>query len=249
MSQLFDLCVATETLTEDAQQLGVTVEDLERIKVQVSAVILKQPEAYLQLQYRVTIPNESLAAQLDWSKWQSKQVAFTDYLWEQTCLECFLAISLDNIDDPKENGKTANTVKSMSYIEINASPSGEYALYKFDRYRYPSTLPPKPLFQSDGQTKSNVDWIVNNDYSESSKNFKVLADKSYQYQRSFKVPSALWHNKADCSDNSFITHIHPCVILYFGNTALYFASKHPSPPDFHNRQYWTRFDSLKAAGQ
>lgn len=249
MSQIFDLCVATETLTDDAQQLSVTVEDLERINVQVSAVVIKQPEPYLHLQYRVTLPSESLAAQLDWPKWQSEQVTFTDYLWEQTCLECFLAASLTINNDSKENGKTDDTVKTMSYIEINASPSGQYALYKFDRYRYPATLPPQPLFQSDNQTRATVDWIISNDYSESFKDSKRLVNQPYQYQRGFKVLLAPWHNKADCSDDDFITHIHPCVILYFGDTALYFAPKHASPPDFHNRQYWTRFDRQEALGQ
>lgn len=249
MSQLFDLCVAIETLTEDAQTLGVTVKDLERIKVQVSAVIIKQLQAYLQLQYRVMLPNESLAAQLDWPKWQSKQVAFTDYLWQQTCLECFLATSLDSSNDLKENGKTDNIIQTMPYIEINASPSGQYALYKFDRYRYPSTLPPKPLFKNDGKTRADLDWIAMNDYPEPPEDCKKLTNRRYQYQRTFKVPLALWHNQVDCSDNSLITHIHPCVILYFGDTALYFASNHPSPPDFHNRQYWIGFDSLKATDQ
>lgn len=252
MSQLFDLCIATETLSDDSQQLGVTVEDLKRISVQVIAVIIKRPTAYLQLQYRVTLPTKSLAAQLDWPKWQPEHVNFTDYLWEQSCLECFLAAPLIRNDNSKKDGKTNNTVKTLPYIEINASPSGQYALYEFDRYRYPATLPPNPLFQSEGQTRATIDWITDNDYLESPKESKISGHKSYQYECGFKVQLAQWHNwhnKADCPDDGVMTYIHPCVILYFGDTALYFASKHPSPPDFHNRQYWTRFDRRETLGQ
>ena len=81
MSQTFHLCLATDTLAADAQTLGVTIEDLQSIQVEVIVTLAQtnqiaqtanitrsaqQPEWYLQLDYRITLPLKSLAAQLDW---------------------------------------------------------------------------------------------------------------------------------------------------------------------------------------
>jgi len=247
MSHSFDLYLATETLAEDAQQLGVTVKALQQISVQVSATLVAQPEAYLQLEYRVTLPLKCLAAQLTWPKWQADKVGFRDYLWEQTCLECFLAGSLIS-SRSEDSDKSPKTNMTMSYIEINASPEGPYALYKFDSYRSPTTLPPRPLMYVDGQTRAAIDWIDGN-------NPKLLIDypisthERYHYQRSFRMPLdslTSLNRKSDYSNDALIKYMHPCVILSFGATILYFAPKHASPPDFHNRQYWTPFDRLAA---
>ena len=179
MSQTFHLCLATDTLAADAQTLGVTIEDLESIQVEVIVTLAQtnqiarstqQPEWYLQLDYHITLPLKSLAAQLDWPTWQPTQVGFADYLWEQTCLECFLAGGLitdrliDNsvsINDANEigiDGVDAN--KTNAYIEVNASPDGRYALYEFTSYRNPATLPPTPLLQADGQTRAFINWTA-----------------------------------------------------------------------------------------
>ena len=270
MSQIFDLCLATETLTQDAQQLGVTVEDLKRIQVRVSATLMQQPEACLQLHYYVTLPFKSLAAQLNWPTWQFSQVGFTDYLWEQTCLECFLAGRLVNKDRLINNNNTTNTDEITPYIELNASPDGRYALYQFKSYRNPATLPPNPLLQADRQTRASINWtntskrpiplleteIDAKAYSHASTAAKSLlsealapkniSSKLYHYERSFRVPLHQLFNKTACINDPVIEYIHPCVILYFGDTALYFAPKHASPPDFHNRQYWTPFDEQAA---
>ncbi|ABE75800.1 DOMON-like domain-containing protein [Psychrobacter cryohalolentis] len=242
MSQSFDLYLATETLADDAQQLGVTVKVLQQISVQVSATLVAQPEAYLQLQYHVTLPSESLAALLTWPKWQADKVGFKDYLWEQTCLECFLAGSLISSSSSKDNDKSPKTNMTMSYIEINASPEGQYALYEFDSYRSPTTLPPRPLMYADGQTRAAINWIDGN-------NPKLLTHEPYHHQRSFRMPLdslTSLNRKSDYSNDALIKYIHPCVILSFGEITLYFAPKHASPPDFHNSQYWTPFDRLAA---
>lgn len=267
MSQFFDLCLATETLTDDAQQLGVIVEDLKRIRVQVNATITWQPEAYLQLQYRVILPLESLATQLDWPKWQSEQVSFTDYLWEQTCLECFFTGKLIvndrsiNSDCLVNYDNTANAHETTAYVEINASPDGRYALYQFKSYRNLATLPPKPLLQADGQTRASIDWIdtsnqqrplvetkASSQLATTSKSSapKNTPPKLYHYERSFRTPLSQLSNETTGINNTAIEYIHPCVILYFGNTALYFAPEHPSPPDFHDRNYWSRFNHKSA---
>ena len=85
MSQIFNLCLATDTLAADAEQLGVTIADLQGIEVEVvatlvnRAVIAQPTEWQLQLDYCITLPLESLAAQLYWPNWQAEQVGFADY--------------------------------------------------------------------------------------------------------------------------------------------------------------------------
>ena len=186
MSQTFHLCLATDTLAADAQTLGVTIEELQSIEVEVIVTLAQtnqiaqtanitrstqQPEWYLQLDYHITLPLKSLAAQLDWPTWQPTQVGFADYLWEQTCLECFLAgglitdrlinnsVSINDVNKIGIDGVDAN--KTSAYIEVNASPDGRYALYEFTSYRNPATLPPTPLLQTDGQTRAFINWTAN----------------------------------------------------------------------------------------
>ena len=304
MSQTFHLCLATDTLAADAQTLGVTIEDLQSIEVEVIVTFAQtnqiaqtanitqsaqQPEWQLQLDYHITLPLKSLAAQLDWPTWQPTQVGFADYLWEQTCLECFLAGGLitdrliDNsvsINDANEigiDGVDAN--KISAYIEINASLEGRKALYDFTSYRTPATLPPTPLLQKDGHTRAFINWtgshcplsnssgsngIANNGTANAEQNSlsaqiepaidsltpNTSTANSYLYKRSFTVPLSQLSNAKAVINDIGIEYIHPCVILRFattvstrlGTTALYFAPKHASPPDFHNLQYWSIFD-------
>ena len=287
MSQTFNLCLSTDTLAADAQQLGVTIEDLHNIQVEVVATLAQiyqtaqQPEWQLQLDYRVTLPLKSLAAQLDWPIWEPAQVGFVDYLWEQTCLECFLAGTLidstASINNTNEMGiDSIDGNKTSPYIEINANPDGRYALYQFKSYRNPATLPPTPLLQADGQTRAFINWTAShcvasnviasngtanlkqNPLSETIKPFsdsltpKITTTKTYLYERSFSILLSQIHNKEDVINDTDtgIDYIHPCVILSFsttfGTTALYFAPKHASPPDFHNLHYWSVLDKQAA---
>ncbi len=293
MSQTFNLYLATDTLDADAKQLGVTIEDLQNIQVEVVATLAQtakrtqteqiaqsteQPEWHLQLDYRVTLP---LEAQLDWPTWQPKQVGFADYLWEQTCLECFLAGAAINntvsINNANEMGiDLADGNKTSPYIEINANPDGRYALYQFKSYRNPATLPPTPLLQADGQTRAFINWTASHCFASNviasngnanpeqnplSKQIKPFIDsltpnitttKTYLYERSFSLSLSQIHNKEDVINDTDtgIDYIHPCVILSFsttfGTTALYFAPKHASPPDFHNLHYWSVLDKQAA---
>ena len=297
MSQTFNLYLATDTLAADAQQLGVMIEDLQNIQVEVIATLaqtvkrtqteqiaqsIEQPEWQLQLDYRVILPLKSLAAQLDWPTWQSAQVSFADYLWEQTCLECFLAgtlidstVSMNSAilinRDSKTDINNADMNKTTAYIEINANPDGRYALYHFKSYRNPTILPPTPLLQADGQTCAFINWTASDclasngtanpeqkSLSEQINPFidsltpNITTTKTYVYERSFSLSLSQIHNKEDIindTDNG-IDYIHPCVILSFsttfGTTALYFAPKHASPPDFHNLHYWSVFDKQVA---
>ena len=57
-----------------------------------------------------------------------------DFLWQSTCLECFI------FDSDSEN-----------YVEYNFSPNGAWALYSFDSYRKnaenPQSPPPQIIFK------------------------------------------------------------------------------------------------------
>jgi len=272
MSQTFHLCLATDTLAADAQTLGVTIEELQSIEVEVIVTLAQtnqiaqtanitrstqQPEWCLQLDYHITLPLKSLAAQLDWPTWQPTQVGFADYLWEQTCLECFLAgglitdrlinnsVSINDVNKIGIDGVDAN--KTSAYIEVNASPDGRYALYEFESYRNPATLPPTPLLQTDGQTRAFINWtanhcpvsnsagsngIANNDTANAAQNSlsaqiepaidsltpNTSTANSYLYQRSFAVPLSPLSNAKAFIDDTGIEYIHPCVILSFATT-------------------------------
>ena len=250
MSQLFTLRLATDTLSADAEQIGVSIKELQKIRINVEASIVLSTRQ-LWLSYQIQLPSVRLAAQLDWTAWQQSKVRFTDYLWERTCLECFVSSEVFDA--------------TASYIEINVNPNGQYALYKFDKYRTPSTLPPVPLMQANCTTKANVTWAKNasNQQAEPINRLKphpALANHFvdstitkftpyYQYRRCFGLSleqlSLNTHNH-DLSGDISIKLLHPCVILQFGKTNLYFAPAHATPPDFHQHCYWTVLD-LQAA--
>lgn len=260
MSQNFNLRLATESITDDAQQLSVTIEQLLSIRVDVVATIILEPKSYLWLTYQITLPHSALAAQLNWPIWQPAQVGFSDYLWEQTCLECFIQTKVMD---------ARNT--DTGYIEINTSPSGRYALYQFDSYRNPSTLPPTPLLKTDSKSRAHIKWADSLLQLQKLSTLKLrptlspfLATPSTAvpisiftplryhdygqvfYERSFGVPLAQLSNQTANTETIPIERLHPCVILWFGEIALYFAPNHASPPDFHQCLYWSLFDHTAA---
>ena len=244
MTQVFNLSLATATLADDAKKLGVTSKQLQSIQVTVSITVIQQPIPQLLFTYNIQLPNERLTAQLNWPNWQESNVKFTDFLWENTCLECFIARTHDASSE------------TLSYIELNASPSGRYALYQFESYRYPASQPPPPLLQQDNKARACITWHKTMDkydrspaalakcHSVNPYNLtNCLFIPQHRYQRSFSIPliqllAPISNNHAQNRD---ITHIHPCVILQFAQTLLYYAPSHASPPDFHQRIYWSPF--------
>lgn len=261
MSQLFQLQLATENLAANAEQLGVSVSQLLAIQVTVSATLMPQSTLQLYLNYKIQLPSQYLADQLNWPKWQQQQVKFTDYLWEQTCLECFIASQLK----PVANATTTIEYPT-GYIEINASPSGSYAVYEFNSYRQPSSLPPNPLLQPNGEQRVDINWPIyptsqskrsiqsllksdsniNIESSIVSHPFTSNGNTDHAYECGFSVDLdqlTMTTTKADeMSLNHNIGLLHPCVILSFDKVVLYFAPRHATPPDFHQRQYWTAFN-------
>ncbi|WLP94033.1 hypothetical protein [Psychrobacter sp. M13] len=242
MSQRFKLQLAMDGLSIAARQLSISVEQLHLIQVMVD-ISLIQPST-LALTYQIRLPNRRLASLFDWPQWQPDQVKFIDYLWEQTCLECFITGA----------NPSSDIDQTTHYIEINASPNGRYALYQFADYRQPDCMPPVPLYKANSDEQASINWIahlpLNRFLNTSSLNVAHRATSTpnslsalmftavYDYKRSFTIdldqlPRSLLAKG--------IEQLHPCVILYFDSVALYFAAKHASPPDFHQKHYWTNF--------
>ena len=276
MSQLFQLQLATENLTLQAQQLGVSTQQLLAIQITVSASLVAQSPLQLYLHYKIHLPSSYLADQLHWPQWQQQHVKFTDYLWENTCLECFIADARQSKSKSKssEDSKSNDSNKDhdselqqqFGYIEINASPNGSYAVYRFNRYRYPSSLPPIPLLQPNSSQRASINWSTTSaDQSKLSKKLTTLSKLTYSsinltynplvspdhshhiYECAFTLSlDQLEMTSINNDDEAAIKHriglLHPCVILSFDKAILYFAPMHATPPDFHQRQYWTVFN-------
>lgn len=171
-----------------------------------------------------TADSSNLAAAVGWLDWQQQQVAFCDYLWEQSCLECFIG------------GPTTD------YVEINANPAGAFALYHFSDYRQPDTMPPPPLYNHSPcngnskpvayQQRASIDWqsdMLQNLVDDASAYPLASALSRHFSLQLAQLPAPLLP----------LSQLHPCVILMLGDIPLYFAPKHAHPPDFHNRAYWT----------
>lgn len=232
MSQTFILKLANDSLVSDAQKIGVSVSQLQRIVVKVTATIMDSANAdsdtlntissdmntSLSLRYEVKLPSMTLLDQLQWPLWNKQKVGFADYLWQQTCLECFI------------------TNNAASYVEINASPNGQYAVYQFTDYRTPVTLPPIPLLIKGSQHPVHIQWH----------NKTLASSDSLLKQRQFSIALDMLPDSMPRILNSNSTAlIHPCVILNFAGTPLYFATEHATPADFHQRQHWSKLQLNK----
>ncbi len=126
----------TELSLYQAKINDLDITDIKNIKIQC---LITQKDLLLTLYFIIEIP-KNLTQKISWYPFSAENMTFKNYLWEDTCLECFLG-------KQGENG----------YIEINASPKGHYAVYQFSDYRTPSSLPPTPLQTTQGQGK--IEWL------------------------------------------------------------------------------------------
>lgn len=106
------------------------------------------------------------------------------------------------------------------YLEMNSSPNGAYNFYTFDDYRTPNTIPPK---HDNWLSICQLDNYHLNDWH--TRHISVQFD---DYFAQFAKPNHI------CK----ITKRHPTAILYQNGEPIYYAIKHASPPDFHNKAYW-----------
>ena len=99
----------------------------------------RHPEGRLELSYRLTGPVSKLAIP-PFQPAPGRQ----DQLWRQTCFEAFL----------RSSGET-------TYREFNFSPSGDWAIYRFDAYRQTMSSPkvkhPPRIHLSRGQDTLQLD--------------------------------------------------------------------------------------------
>lgn len=222
MQQRFNLQLFQGTTNNDVKHLGVSTAVLNDILIKVIATIDTRSKPYLWLDYRISLP-EPLLPLIDWKEWQPKQVIFTDFLWEKTCLECFIQPS-----------------GQLGYIEINAAPSGEFAVYEFSAYRTPCQLPPKPLLLKSKLLNNSAK--IDNRAAITWQNGEDLNQSAATLQRKFGVDLSQIPNFDAALPHFGLSKLQPCVILSFGNHPLYFAPNHASPPDFHNATFWQAFN-------
>lgn len=172
---------------------------------------------------------DRLQTKVEWQDFDNNHIERKDFLWESTCLECFVG----------------NT-NCSEYVEINASPAGNFAVYHFDDYRKPDCLPPRTLQTPDNQS-IKVDW----------------SREQAGYQRRFSVDLTLLPPFANDkeAEQPQINLINPTAILYLvvdkqdiqeykhedkpqdehqdkQRMPLFFAHTHATPADFHNQSCW-----------
>ncbi len=116
-----------------------------------------------------------------------------DNLWQSTCFECFIGTS-----------------GAESYLEINASPRGDWQVYDFTSYR-----------ELTSTTKRVSVQVETNNYSTKEKSIVMNIDLG---STSFVTRNASENWKISVS----------VVLKRESGDHLYYASSHPSPkPDFH----------------
>jgi hypothetical protein len=102
----------------------------------------------LWLRYYVEMPLDSLAVP------HEAEPARTDGLWKTTCFEAFLRLT-----------------GSKSYVELNASPSSQWAAYRFGDYRVgmtelPVETPPEiGLDMSESHFALEVDYVLSAEWA------------------------------------------------------------------------------------
>lgn len=161
-----------------------------------------------------------------------------DNLWEDTCFECF--ISGDNRAD-------------SPYLEVNLAPWGDFNLYWFDSYRLPNQMPPRRLpvnalaygkdinFFNQPIDCSLVFW--------QSASSEMLAEVR-AFERAF--PQQPLVNRTGMvlridalqrilGKNYQKFFVNPCFVHKSSNEQAvlsYWANRHVSPPDFHDKSVW-----------
>lgn len=107
--------------------------------------------------------------------------------------------------------------ESTEYIEINFAPDGCYNIYRFDSYRKPDQMPP----------------ISDTEHALSMHQITALDDG---YVLAFHIHH---HNQAlRLSEYQFNLTAILYPTIHSTPLTIYYAVKHASPPDFHDRTYW-----------
>lgn len=122
MQQNFVLKIAKESLS--GLKSNTLITHIKNIKITANLEIVNH---LLKVSFDILIPTK-LQPDVIWHTLDDNSFQQKDFLWEDTCLECFI-------------GDSTHT----EYIEINASPKGYFSIYHFDDYRTPKSMPPRAL--------------------------------------------------------------------------------------------------------
>ncbi|WP_227431090.1 hypothetical protein [Psychrobacter sp. I-STPA6b] len=197
--------------------------------VTTTANTSQQQQHRLNLHYQIHLNECKTPKTLPWFIWEkiSKHPQPKDYLWQSTCLECFVAGNKNNT--PHHHNE---------YLELNVASSGHYALYHFDNYRTPDSMPPNHLsclladkYKPELQINADPRPILLQGKTPSH-----YPEEPHTLNRHISINihmlSHLWDS---------LSSIQPALILQDQHTKqhLYFAPQHATPPDFHLNSLWT----------
>jgi len=159
-------------------------------KFEIHARVEKTP-AGLKIEFQI----RGQISEIDFPKMGQYPEA-ADKLWESTCFEAFLA-----------------PADSPAYLEINSSPSGDWAVYHFESYRKKSDQKALPQIRS---TTSNMQTLLTH---------------------SFEIPCELSDGKSDVNLTAVLKS-HYGDLTYW---AVKHSSKNlGGQPDFHDRDTFSK---------
>ncbi|OOR85442.1 hypothetical protein B0180_01225 [Moraxella canis] len=107
--------------------------------------------------------------------------------------------------------------ESAEYIEINFAPDGRYNIYRFDSYRTPDQMP--PILDTGHALFMRQITALDDGY--------VLAFHIHHHTQALRLSQYQFNLTAI---------LYPTI--HSTPLAIYYAVKHASPPDFHDRTYW-----------
>lgn len=148
-----------------------------------------------------------------------------DYLWENTCLEVFLAIL------PNKTKNKTHTANDLAYVEYNMATNGDWNAYLFNQYRTPDNMPPVRLTNAEPpRVISNDDYVFS---------VCINLQNTWQTLKINKTDKTL----SDCqTDVTWLCNITAVINKTLNPShqpeLLYFASKHATPADFHQKDCW-----------
>ena len=154
----------------------------------VREIVVEAAREGASLSLRFEVEGEIAAVALP--RWRS--AARADELWKRTCLEAFVG----------DQG-------SEAYVEINLSPSNQWALYAFDGYRQGMRAP-------DGVERR--DGVAHQEAG------RYVLQATFDLDRLAAVSAASWR-----------LGLSAVIELKDGSKSYWALAHPPGPPDFHHR--------------
>lgn len=198
-----------KTLHPIADNHNISLADSPLILVNIDLIQSDDNQNWLECCYRFIS-----SYKLDLELFHHENAKPNDYLWENNCIELFLA---------DEN---------QYYFEVNASPNGAFALYGFDDYRKPDQMPPKPTNKLAFIWQENKINVVS--YPLASGNDGIIKNFISVFKYKLLLPKAFSPIKI----NPCVILYRD---INGKKEPIYYAVNHANPPDFHDKKYWLNF--------